>query len=73
MLLRVIQMYMTSALSKNDMKGVALQLAMEMMHKKGAKDVVTGLKTRTQPGRPDWAQVITAQWYTAMKNNLAVK
>ena len=50
-------MFITSALSKNDMKGMALQMAMEMMHKDGGKDVITGLKTRTQPGRPKWAKV----------------
>ena len=50
-------MFMTSALKKSDMKGMALQLAMEMMHEKDGKDVMTGLKTRTQPGRPNWGEV----------------
>ena len=50
-------MYITSALSKNDMKGMALQMAMEILHKHGGTDVITGLKTRTQPGRPKWRQV----------------
>ena len=52
-----MQMWMTSALDKSDMKAVGLQMAIEILHKKQNKDVVTGLKTRTQPGRPDWKEV----------------
>ena len=53
----LLQMYITSALSKNDMKGMALQMALEILHKDAGTDVITGLKTRTQPGRPKWQQV----------------
>ena len=56
-------MYMTSAMGKNDMKGLGLQMALEILHKKENKDAITGLKTRTQAGRPDWHQV---QVYTYM-------
>ncbi len=52
-----MQMYMTSALSKGDMKAVGLQMAMEILHKKSNKDLLTGLKTKTQSGRPDWNEV----------------
>ncbi|ELU05067.1 hypothetical protein CAPTEDRAFT_147619 [Capitella teleta] len=54
-----MQMYMTSAMAKNDVKGLGLQMAMEILHKKDNKDVMTGLKTRTQAGRPDWPQVFS--------------
>ena len=52
-----LHLYMTSAVSKNDMKGLCLQLAMELIYMKKKKDLVTGLRTRTQPGRPDWNKV----------------
>lgn len=53
-----MHIYMTSALKKEDMKALGLQLALELIHEKKDKDLITGLKTRTKPGRPDWDQVI---------------
>ena len=53
-----MQMYMTAALTKNDMKALGLQMALEILHRKEQRDVVTGLKTRTQAGRPNWDEVI---------------
>lgn len=50
-------MYMTSALGKNDMKAIGLQMALDLLAKKEKKDSITGLQTRTQPGRPDWNKV----------------
>lgn len=50
-------MYMTSALSKNDMKAIGLQMALDLLAKKEKKDSITGLRTRTQPGRPQWEKV----------------
>ncbi|XP_056272236.1 NADPH oxidase 5 isoform X2 [Pseudoliparis swirei] len=52
-----MHMYMTSALSKNDMKAIGLQMALDLLAKKEKKDSITGLRTRTQPGRPEWAKV----------------
>ena len=49
-----IHMYVTSALDKSDMKAIGLQLALDLMHEKEKRDLITGLKTRTNPGRPDW-------------------
>ncbi|KAL4701712.1 hypothetical protein H8959_015716, partial [Pygathrix nigripes] len=51
-----LHMYMTSALGKNDMKAIGLQMALDLLAKKEKKDSITGLQTRTQPGRPDWKQ-----------------
>lgn len=48
---------MTSALNKSDMKAVGLQMALDLLAKKEKKDSITGLRTRTKPGRPDWKQV----------------
>ena len=39
-----MQVYVTSALQRNDIKAVALQLALDLMHKKEKKDLLTGLK-----------------------------
>ncbi|XP_009951943.1 PREDICTED: NADPH oxidase 5, partial [Leptosomus discolor] len=52
-----MHMYMTSALSKNDMKAIGLQMALDLLATKEQKDSITGLRTRTQPGRPDWNKV----------------
>uniref|UniRef100_UPI00398EAA80 NADPH oxidase 5 n=1 Tax=Pristiophorus japonicus TaxID=55135 RepID=UPI00398EAA80 len=52
-----MHMYMTSALSKNDMKALGLQMALDLLAKKEKCDSITGLRTRTQPGRPDWSKV----------------
>uniref|UniRef100_A0A8B9YHU9 NADPH oxidase 5 n=1 Tax=Bos mutus grunniens TaxID=30521 RepID=A0A8B9YHU9_BOSMU len=52
-----LHMYMTSALSKNDIKAIGLQMALDLLAKKEKKDSITGLQTRTQPGRPDWNKV----------------
>ena len=54
-------MYMTSALSKNDIKAIGLQMALDLLAKKEKKDSITGLQTRTQPGRPDLNKV-KATW-----------
>ena len=54
-----MHMYVTSALQRTDMKAVALQLALDLMHEKEKKDMVTGLKARTNAGRPNWTKVLT--------------
>ncbi|XP_040017996.1 NADPH oxidase 5 isoform X2 [Gasterosteus aculeatus] len=52
-----MHMYMTSALGKNDMKAIGLQMALDLLAKKEERDSITGLRTRTQPGRPEWGKV----------------
>jgi len=54
-----MHMYVTSALQRTDMKAVALQLALDILHKKEERDLVTGLKARTNAGRPNWNKVFT--------------
>ncbi|CAK1547572.1 unnamed protein product [Leptosia nina] len=49
-----MHMYITSALQKSDMKAVGLQLALDLLHEKEKRDLITGLKTRTNAGRPNW-------------------
>ncbi|XP_062502529.1 NADPH oxidase 5-like [Corticium candelabrum] len=52
-----MHMYMTSALKKEDVKVICLQVAIDLLHKNTHQDVITGLKTRTEAGRPDWNKV----------------
>ena len=43
-----------------DFKAVVLHLALDLMHKKTKTDLITGLKTRTKAGRPDWDELFQA-------------
>lgn len=52
-----IHMYITSALNSSDMKAVGLQMALDLLYQKEKRCLITGLKSRTQPGRPDWNKV----------------
>ncbi|XP_046846021.1 NADPH oxidase 5-like [Xenia sp. Carnegie-2017] len=49
-----MHIHMTSALKKDDMKGLGLQLALDLIHEKNSVDMITGLRTKTSPGRPNW-------------------
>lgn len=52
-----MRLFMTAAASKTDIKGMGLQLAMDLLHETEKRDVITGLQTRTLSGRPDWDKV----------------
>ncbi|NXE54404.1 NOX5 oxidase, partial [Casuarius casuarius] len=52
-----MHLYVTSALGENDVKAVGLQVALDLLAAEEQRDSITGLRTRTQPGRPDWGQV----------------
>ncbi|NXP95762.1 NOX5 oxidase, partial [Passerina amoena] len=52
-----LHLYMTSALGKGDVKALGLQLALELLAAQEQRDSISGLRCRTQPGRPDWDQV----------------
>jgi len=54
-----LHMYNTSALRKDDMKGLALQVAMDLLYAKEERDLLTGLKARTIQGRPNWGEVFS--------------
>jgi len=49
-----IHIYITSALAPTDIKAVSLHMALDLMHSKEERDLITGLKTRTKAGRPNW-------------------
>lgn len=48
-----IHIYLT-AIEKAKIKSIGMQLALYLVHEKNKKDLVTGLRTRTKAGRPDW-------------------
>ncbi|NXD38198.1 NOX5 oxidase, partial [Copsychus sechellarum] len=52
-----LHLYMTSALGKGDVKALGLQLALDLLAEQEKRDSISGLRSRTQPGRPDWAKV----------------
>ncbi|XP_064292875.1 NADPH oxidase 5 isoform X2 [Plodia interpunctella] len=52
-----MHMYITSALQRTDMRAVGLQLALDLLHERDKRDLITGLKTRTNAGRPNWDKV----------------
>ncbi|KAL9838148.1 LOW QUALITY PROTEIN: NADPH oxidase 5-like [Geothlypis trichas] len=49
-----LHLYMTSALGKGDVKALGLQLALDLLAAREQRDSISGLRSRTQPGRPDW-------------------
>uniref|UniRef100_A0A8C5NRK8 NADPH oxidase 5 n=1 Tax=Junco hyemalis TaxID=40217 RepID=A0A8C5NRK8_JUNHY len=52
-----LQLYMTSALGRGDVKALGLQLALDLLAAREQRDSISGLRCRTRPGRPDWEQV----------------
>ena len=54
-----MQLYLTAAASESDIKGLCLQMALDLMRNKEDKDLLTGLRTKTRSGRPDWNKVGT--------------
>lgn len=44
------------------------QLALDLMYEKTEKDLITGLRTKTQPGRPDWNKVSSRLLFEKQKN-----
>ena len=53
-----VQLYMTGA--RGGVTSIGLELAREVMQAAGAKDIVTGLQTRTHLGPPDWDSLLGA-------------
>lgn len=49
-----IHTYITSAKPKADIKAIGLHIALDKVHEKQNRDLITGLRTRTNAGRPDW-------------------
>ncbi|XP_059092829.1 NADPH oxidase 5-like isoform X2 [Tigriopus californicus] len=49
-----VHLYITSVLPVTDVKAITLHLALDLMHKQTKRDLISGLKTRTKAGRPNW-------------------
>lgn len=43
-----------TAIEKSKLKSIGMQLALYLVHEKNQKDLLTGLRTRTKAGRPNW-------------------
>jgi len=54
-----MHMYVTSALQRTDMRAVSLQLALDILHRREDRDLITGLRSRTNAGRPNWDKIFT--------------
>ena len=54
-----MNMYLTSASEKTDMKVVALQLALNILYNMKEVEPLTGLQSRIRAGRPDWEDVFS--------------
>jgi NADPH oxidase 5 len=52
-----LNIYLTGTESQKDMKSNMLYIAMDMKHKKTKIDLITGLKIKTNFGRPNWNQL----------------
>jgi hypothetical protein len=64
-----INLYLTGAQQKPDMKSSTLFVAMDLMHSQTQVDLIAGLKIRTQTGRPDWEEIFrdVAQQHAPIK------
>jgi predicted ferric reductase/Ca2+-binding EF-hand superfamily protein len=49
-----IRIFMSGMQARSDLKSATLHIAMDIHHKQTKIDLVTGLRSRTQGGRPDW-------------------
>ena len=51
-----IHLFMTG-MKRLDLKNIGLQMALDLVHEKEERDLLTGLRTKLQAGRPDWKKV----------------
>lgn len=51
-----IHLFITG-MKRFDLKNIGLQMALDLVHEKENRDLLTGLKTKLQAGRPDWEKV----------------
>jgi Ferric reductase NAD binding domain len=52
-----IQIFVTSATKMSDLHAFMLNTALDVFYKKHNKDMITGIRSRAIPGRPDWQKV----------------
>ncbi|KAK3760480.1 hypothetical protein RRG08_014329 [Elysia crispata] len=54
-----MHMFMTGAPSQYDIHGVGVQMALDLVREAKSTDLITGLTTRTQGGRPDFDKLLS--------------
>lgn len=52
-----IQIYVTSAKKMTDLSSFVLNAALQLYYEKYKKDLITAIKSRAIPGRPNWQKV----------------
>ena len=52
-----IRIYVTSATKMGDLYAFALTTALDIFYEKHNRDMITGIRSRAIPGRPDWKTV----------------
>ncbi|MBV7338833.1 hypothetical protein KFU94_63560 [Chloroflexi bacterium TSY] len=52
-----INVYLTGVQKESDMKSSTLFIAMDLLHTESQVDLITGLRTPTQRGRPNWDKI----------------
>ncbi|MCC6806634.1 MAG: ferric reductase-like transmembrane domain-containing protein [Deltaproteobacteria bacterium] len=52
-----LNVYLTGAESRHDLKSATLFIAMDMLHEATKVDLITGLESKTKTGRPDWPAI----------------
>lgn len=67
-----IALHITSALGQSDIRAVALQMALELCYREESRDPLCGLRTRIQPGRPNWKKVQIALPIYLLKHQTVV-
>ncbi|XP_022109887.1 NADPH oxidase 5-like [Acanthaster planci] len=53
-----IHLFMTG-IQRFDMANFGLQMALDLVHERENRDLLTGLRTKLQAGRPDWNKLFT--------------
>ena len=52
-----IQIYVTAATRMADLYAFALTTALDVFYEKHNRDIITGIRSRAIPGRPNWQSV----------------
>lgn len=55
-----IQIYVTSASRMSDLYAFALTTALDASYEKHNRDLISGIRSRAIPGRPNWQEVDTS-------------
>ncbi|GFN95780.1 NADPH oxidase 5 [Plakobranchus ocellatus] len=68
-----MHMFMTAAPNQYEVNGVGVQMALDLVHNAKKTDLLTGLATRTQGGRPDFDKASARPGCRCMGSNQELK